>query len=352
MRGALSLKRPVSEDEALIYVLYGEDDFTIGERLARIKRECNLGDMEGPNLLRIEGNRATLPEILAACNTVPFLAPRRMVIVEGLLARLAGEGERSGKRKKKTTPGGGEGSDAGGAFVEALRTIPMSTVLVMVEGKMEKTNPLLKALSPIAEVIEHSLPDIRGPELPEWVRSRARGYGSEISPQAVKLLIEFIGNDLRVLSQEIEKLSLYAAGRRVEESDVRLLVSCVREANIFVMVDAIVERRAAVASRLMHQLLSDGAPPSYLLHMIVRQFRFLVQIRELLTKGVPPASIGGAVGLTSQFALRKAVEQAQAYSMPRLVESYRKLLDADIAIKTGALDAEVALDLTVTDLCR
>lgn len=333
----------------MIYVLHGEDDFTVGERLGRIRHECRLGDTESANVLRIDGSRCTPDEILAACNTVPFLAPRRMVIVQGLMGHLA-------RREKERKPRKGARREAGGQgwemFPALVRAIPPSTVLVFVEGKLERSNPLLAALSPIAEVTECSPLDVRGPELPQWIRSRAQAHGTEISPQAVKLLIEFIGNDLRALSNEIEKLSLYTAGRRIEDSDVRLMVSQVREANIFVMVDAIVERRPAIASRLAHQLLEDGSPPSYLLHMIVRQFRFLIQIRELLAKGTPIGSIGVGIGLTSQYALRKAVEQAQAYPMPRLQESYRKLLDADLAIKTGTLDADLALDLAISELCR
>lgn len=338
-----------SGEAALIHVLHGEDDFTIGERLAQIKRECHLGEMESANLLRIEGGRCTPEEVLAACNTVPFLAPKRLVIVEGLCGQFARR-EREGKQRKGSKRG--LGGQTWEKFPMQLRGIPPSTVLVFVEGKLEKTNPLLAALSAVGEVTECSPLDVKGPELPRWIRSRALACGSEISPQATKLLIEFIGNDLRVLSHEVEKLSLYAAGRRIEESDVRLLVSHVREANIFTMVDAIVERRAAVASRLVHQLLDDGSPPSYLLHMITRQFRFLIQIRDLLAKGIPPGSIGVTIGLTSQYALRKAVEQAQAYPMPRLQEAYRALLKADMAIKTGSLDAEIALELVIADLCR
>lgn len=333
----------------MIHILHGEDDFTIGERLAEIQRECHLGAMESANVLRIEGSRCTPEEILAACHTVPFLAPRRMVIVQGLLGYRWG-------REKERKPRKGSRREVGGraweTFAAQLRGIPPSTVLVFVEGKLEKTNPLLAALSALAEVTECSPLDTRGPELPRWIRSRARVYGSEISPQAVELLIEFIGNDLRVLSHEIEKLSLYAAGRRIEESDVRLLVSQVREAGIFGMVDAIAERRGTVASHLVHQLLDDGSPPSYLLHMIVRQFRFLIQIRELMARGMPPGAIGVTIGLTSGYALRKAVEQARAYPMPRLQEAYRRLLEADMAIKTSSLDAGLALELAIADLCR
>lgn len=330
----------------MIYIAHGEDDFAIKELVAQIKQECRGAELGDSNVVRLEGSKTTPREIVAVSHTIPFLAPKRVVIVEGLLGRFEKQ-SRGGRGKAKA-----QGVKDWEALPDQLRAMPESTILVFVDGKLEKANPLLQMLSPIAKVKECVPLNVKGPELSDWVRSRSKASGCDISPRAQKLLIDLIGNDLWILSNEIEKLCLHAAGKRIEEADINVLVSYVKEANIFTMVDAIVERRLAVAFRLAHQLLADGASPTYLLHMITRQFRFLIQIKELIAQSVSAGTIGKRIGLSSGFALEKATEQAHLYSMDRLREAYRKLLDADVSIKTGALNPELALDLLITDLCK
>jgi len=330
---------------ALIHIAYGEDDFAVKDFVARIKREYGGAESGDSNTVRLEGSKTTPREIIAASHTIPFLAPKRLVIIEGLFSRFEKQ-SRGGRGKSKA-----QAMKDWETLPDQLRAMPESTILVLIDGKLDKANPLLQTLSPIASVKECVPMSVKGPELGAWVRSRAKASGCDISPRAQRLLIDLIGNDLWILSNEIEKLCLYTGGKRIEESDINLLVSYVKEANIFTMVDAIVERRLAVASRLAHQLLDDGASPTYLMHMVTRQFRFLIQMKELMTQNVPAGAIGKRIGLSSGFALEKTTEQAHLYSMDRLREAYRKLLDADVSVKTGALNPVLALDLLITELC-
>jgi DNA polymerase-3 subunit delta len=227
--------------------------------------------------------------------------------------------------------------------------MPQSTVLVLIDGKLSRANPLLKKLSPLASVREYTPP--KGMELENWIHARVAKNGHMISPAALRLLVNLIGNNLWILSSEIEKLSVHAGGRRIEEADVNSLVSYARESNVFAMVDAIVQRRSEVASRLIHQLLDEGSPPPYLLYMITREFRLLVQARRLMADHMPANAIGTRIGETTRWRLEKVLRQAGGYSVERLEESYRKLLHTDLSIKSGTVDGAVALHLLITDLC-
>lgn len=329
----------------MIYVLYGEDDFTVKETLDRIREESGGAELAGGNVVRFDAARVSAAEVVAACNTISFLSPKRLVVVEGLLGIVEGSGKGGRGRKRAKAPDGWE------SFANDVSAMPESTVLVLVDGNVSKTNHLVKQLMPIAEVKECRPPVVRSRELEDWVRSRAKSGGCDISPKAVRLLIDLIGNNLWVLSSEIEKLSVHANGGRIEEAHVRDLVSLAREANVFHMVDAIVEGRHRVASSLAHQLMVDGAAPPYLLFMITRQFRLLVEARDMMSRGEPAGAVGKRLGLASGFVLDKTLEQARQYSMARLENTYRRLLDADLSIKRGTMDGELALDVLITDLC-
>jgi DNA polymerase-3 subunit delta len=167
----------------------------------------------------------------------------------------------------------------------------------------------------------------------------------------VRLLTEIAGDNLWTLANELEKLSLYAGERRIEEEDVKRLTSYTREANVFAMVDAIVERRASAAMQTLQQLLSDGMAPPYLLVMITRQLRLMVQAKEMVDQKTPISRMTEELGVSPYYPIERLLKQTSGYSMPRLIEVYRKLLDTDIAIKTGKWKGELALELLIAEVC-
>lgn len=313
----------------MLYILFGADDFSMREELEKIKE--GLGDKEllASNITVFEGHQLKLSQLIDVCSAMPFFGSHRLVIVEGLLGRFEeGEG-----RSLKDLVGG----------------MPETTVLVLIDGQIKRDNPLLKELAPQAKVKEFPL--LRGAALHGWIQRRVAKGGGTISPQAVRLLAALVGENLWVLASEIEKLLLYTYGRRIEEGDVREVVSYAREASVFTMVDALIEGRASTAARLLHQLLEEGATAPYLLVMITRQLRLLVQAKELTLKGVPASLIKDRLGLASDYTLTKALQQSKRYSMRRLEQVYRKLLETDLAIKRGIWKGELALDLLVAELC-
>ncbi len=328
----------------MLHILYGEDDFTTRELLREIKAECGGHELGEANITSLDGAKMTLDELLAACNTISFLAPKRLVIVEGLLRRFE-----QGSKRRSDKSLSGEVKDWL-PLVDQVPHFPKSTILVLIEGNLNTANPLLKALTPVA-TIKKCIPP-KGQELQNWIRSRVQAKGGKISPQAVRFLADLIGNNLWVLSSEIEKLCVHAGDRHIETDDIHQLVSYAKESNIFQMVDAIVLGRMKVSSLLMHRLIDDGSAPPYLLYMITRQFRLLIQARTLLAQGETSRKVGEKLGLRSEFVLDKTLEQARGYSLERLEGAYRKLLKTDLAIKTGTMEGELALDLLVADLCQ
>lgn len=333
----------------MIYVFCGSDSFTLHEALAELKAELDGNGMLATNTATFEGGQVRPDELLAVCGTAPFMGAHRLVLVEGLLARF--EPPRGRRRA-----GGGQAATAGrkpdlGPWHDlpvALESLPPSTTLVFVEADVSQGNPLLKLLSSLAQVRRFDSPAQR--DLPGWIQARARREGVDISPAAARLLADLVGSDLWALSQELGKLALYAAGRQVEEEDVRVLVVAARETSVFALVDAVVESRPDQALRLLEQLLDRGAAPTYLLAMITRQYRNLLLTKEMMSERLPQPEIGQRLGISSPFALGKVLEQARRYPPARLVTSYRRLLEADASIKTGLYRDELALELLVAEL--
>ena len=330
-----------------MYILSGQDDYSLSQSLEEIKRGIGNQALLEANTTTLDGQQLTLDQLRSVCETAPFLAERRLVIVNRLLERFEPRGK---PRRQKKIAHVTDKQDEYKSFGSYIAQIPDTTLLVLIEGRIASNNPLLKELSDKAETRSFLL--LREARLRQWIQRRVTEEGSSISPQAVDLLAKLIGSDLWSVSNEIDKLVLFTSGRRIEEEDVKVVVSYAQQANVFAMVDAILEFKAGVAEQSLQQLLQRGAAPAYLLVMLSRQVQMIVRAKELRKQGKPRLEIQNRLGLTSEFALGKTLEQADRYPLGRVKEVYHKLLETDLAIKTGKYEGELALNILVAELAQ
>ena len=330
----------------MLHILIGEDNYSLRQALEEIKK--SIGDPASlmPNTTVIEGAKVTPEQLRSACETVPFLADKRLVIVEGLLERF----EPKGRAKKRKSPRQPDRFEDYQPVVQGIKNLPPFTEMVIIGGDIKAANPLLLELSALAKV--RKFPLLKRDEMGRWIEQRvALQAKGGISRKAVDLMVRLVGNDLWTMSNEIDKLVLFTGGSSIEEADVRAVVSHAQETNIFNMIDAIMESRVSVAQELLQELFHQGMEPAYILVMLARQVRIIFQVREMRDRGTSRGVIQTRLGLTSDFVLRKAWEQADKYSPARLIEVYHKLLEADIAIKTGKYHTpELVLDILVAEL--
>jgi len=331
----------------LLYILHGEDDFSRHQALEEIKK--SIGDQTAltANTTVFDGPRVTVDQLRSACGAMPFLAERRLVLINGLLERF--EPRLKSRRGKKNSSVSNR-QDEYKPLVEYLSQPPDSTILVLIDGKIKSQNPLLRELSARARVM--SFPLLRDVKLRQWVQKRVQEKRGTISDQAVDLLAQFVGGNLWTMAGEIDKLILFTSGRRIEEDDVRRVVSYVQEASVFSMVDAILAFRAARAEQLLEQLLQKGESAAGLLVMLTRQVRLIVLIKELRSQRKSELQIMDRLRIDKEFVFRKALEQEGRHSSARLKEVYHQLLEADLSIKTGKYEPELALNILTAELCQ
>ncbi|MDA0264527.1 MAG: DNA polymerase III subunit delta [Chloroflexi bacterium] len=333
-----------------VHLLHG-DSFLVPQRLSELIVESGAADVLDANRHRMIGSQTKPGELLSMCNALPFMDDYRLVIVEGLL----GTAEPKGRSARRGPAGGATGGSTKETSVasqwkalgDAIPQMPDTTVLVFTDGVIKATNPMLRMLKPLAN--DEDLPAPKGEELARWVKSAAEERGAFISPAAIRSITDLVGSDLWTLTQELEKLSLYCAGRQIEESDVNEMVSQVREASIFAAIDAMIDGRPGVALRLLHRLKEDGQDASQIIGMVERQLRLLALARDSIDRGLPQSEMRGRLGTTSDFVVRKTTEQARRHPMPDIITRYNRLLETDLAIKRGKLAPDLALELLAGD---
>ena len=359
----------------MLYVLHGEDEFTRSEELAKLRQKLGDPTIASLNTTMLNGRDLSLAALLQACNAMPFMSERRLVIVQDFWSRFELPKERKPKERKpkerqpeerqpeepqpeERRP---EISAADAAFIkgllEYLPHMPESTRLVFSESRNledpKARNPAFVQLRADQKRIYHkAFPAPKSHELPRWIAQRMTAKGGSIHPRAAQELAQLVGSNLRQLDQELEKLLAYVNYERtVTVTDVQTLVAASHTINVFALVDAMGMRQTQTAVDHLHALLEAGAAPLYLLSMIERQFRILLQIKELREQGANIDAMQKTLGIRHEFIIEKSLRQAQHFSMARLESIYNHLAEVEQAIKTGEIADVLALDLLVVELC-
>jgi DNA polymerase III subunit delta len=348
----------------MFYLLHGDDEFGSREHLKKLRQQ---GDFQY-NQDTYNGAEVDLKTLIITSNTFPFLSEQRLVVVEGLPKKKRGEvstepaaspspvaeeapGEAGKKGKAKRSKKSSKSvtlTRAGfeKALAEHVAEMPDTTVLILLlEEILEGSNPLLKAAEQHGKVFQSTLP--KGAALENWIGKRAKATNVKIQPEAVSLLANFVGNNLRMLANELDKLATYAGpGNTIRAEDVRLLCAQVQEARIFDLTDALAQRNRKQALNIMHDLLSDGEPPLKLISTITSQVRSLLLVKELAQKGMRSGQIAATLGM-APFIAEKALRQVGNFNNSQLEGAYHQLMATDAALKRSKLTPEMALDLLV-----
>lgn len=332
----------------MFYIFSGPDDYSIARSIDEIKKDIDDQAMFPMATTKLDGQQLTPEQLQIACSGATLLNEKQLVVIQGLLTRFQSAGggqQRQRKGARNTGP-----QDDHQSFSSIINQISEGTVLVLVEEGIENDNPLFKALA--GRAVVRSFPMLRDSRLRHWIDEQVSNDGGSISQRAIELLVRLVGNNLWIMSGEISKLILYTGGRRIEEVDVRSVVGYVQQANVFTMIDAIIEYNGRKAMQSLSELVQTGATSSYLLAMLSRQVRLIIRARELTRQKKTRAEIQRALGLVSEYALRIALEQARKYTLKRLKHIHQKLLEADLAIKTGKYSEELALNILVAELSQ
>ena len=332
----------------MLYVLHGADEFRMSEALHAIRSELDTDGSLATNTTTIPGRNLSPEELIQHGSALPFLAPARLVVVEGLISALGG---RRGV------------VDTWQPFLDFLPHMPETNHLVLMEPPPKRDDrdgtgrsPLVTALKQrpnvrVMEFVELKTWARGGPsEVAQWLQDRAVRRGVSIEPAAIEELAELIGADLRALASELDKLAAYTAGRTITAEDVRALTPLVREERVFDVVDAIVEGHAGIALRSLRRLFEEeSSSPGFIQFMLHRQLRLLVRATEMLEARASQEEIASATNVRG-FPLTKLMRQARATHRGAAEAALHIAESTDHAVKTGRLAEDLALELLVVQM--
>jgi len=300
-----------------VYLLYGDNSLAISETLAGL--EAKLGPSAEFNIHRLSGKAIDIEQLRAACNALPFLSSRRLIVVEQAENIAAKEAD---------------------AFMRLLDELPDTAALVFIEQVQadgRRGNKRASFLRTWAEghpekSYVRAFMNPRGSAFIDWLSERSQG---RIEQDAAQLLSHYVEEDPLLAEQELQKLLNFVDDkRRIAVEDVERLTPDRGHLDIFSVVDKL---GFGTLPRL--QRLLEDQDPAYVFLMLVRQFRLMILARRAIEIGEDPV----ASMKVPAFVARKVSAQSKQFSMSELKGIYQRLLDLDVSVKHG--EADLALDL-------
>ncbi len=316
----------------MIVVLEGKDEYRLSERVSEFRLTVTPPEMSDINTTMLDGNIVTIEELLTSLSTVPFMADRRLVVVEGLLNRLGGSKKDLGEWLN---------------FPDLLKDLPPTANLLLIEREPIPSNKLLSTILRLGQVEKFS--PLRHRDLLDWINARCSKLGLEIERTAVALIADSVGSELRVIDSELNKIKTYSRGRLITREDITLMVPYVRQQNVFRVVDSVIEGRTRDALNASSMLIGLGESPSGIVRMIERQLRFLILAKHLLSRKIPTGDIGKHINL-SGYPLQKTLEMERKISQVRIMSMHDNLLKSNIRVREGKLTEQESFDLLISEL--
>ena len=217
--------------------------------------------------------------------------------------------------------------------------------LVLVHGGGPKGSGLLNRLRKLPTVSEHKSEAVKGRGLGEFVQSEARRHGSRIDPDAVELLVDAIGSDLRALAAGVEQLTQDFPGQALTRELVTPYFSGRADVKGYEIADHALHGRTATALTELRWALETGVTGPAITGSFASAVRSLARFKGA-PRGMRDADLAREVG-TPPWKLRQLREQARGWDEEGLATAVRAVARADAAVKGAAADAAFALERMV-----
>lgn len=304
-----------------VYLLYGEEEYLKKQYRDRLKNAI-VGD-DTMNYSYYDSDNASVKDIIDVCETMPFFAQKRLVVMEN-----------TGFLKSSNEE-----------LADYIKHIPDYLIIVMVEKEVDKRNKVYKAIDAVGYVCEMK-PQTTA-TLEKWIAGLLAKDSLRISRDACDLILDKTGAGMDYIKQETEKLASYCQGREVVTvEDVEKVCATQTTSHIFDMISAIANKKQQQALDLYYDLLELKEPPMRILYLIVRQFNGILQVKDLMSRGVSGKEIASRIG-AAPFVTGKYQAQAKYFEMSTLLDALNECARTEEAVKQGRLNDRLGVELII-----
>ena len=314
---------------APVFLFIGEEDYLREEAVRLIISRGIDPETTDFNLDILYGNETDGTKILQIASSYPFMGERRLVIVKDLQRMKPGCIETINRYIKKPSP---------------------TTCLVLTATSLNFRLKHNKALKQLATIVEFK--PLYDRNIPGWLKKYLKRKHYEITDEAIRILHENVGNSLRFLVNELEKVFLNIENRKqITADDIRHVVGLSRGFSVFELSDFIGKKDIKSALLTTSRMLELGESPIGILTMLTRYFGILLKVKHCKNAGLPPSQMASVAGVPPYF-LKDYLAQAGNFPTKQIQKSFHLLLQTDIDLKTSAQKPQLLFELLMYNLIK
>ncbi|MFP8488380.1 DNA polymerase III subunit delta [Gracilimonas sp. Q87] len=310
-----------------VYFLCGEEEFYLDQLLDQFSKVISP-EQKDFNYDLLYGQDITPAKALSIARSFPMMAEKRILIIRNFMQLKKGGEE--------------DGSPSGhiNDFVEYFKNPNPTTLLVLFDEKKPAGNTKIgKTLKSCNHCGFFEFERMADYLIPDWVIDWVRSHHSKnIEPAAAQLLSQFVGNNLQLLSTEIDKVCTFVdTSDTITEADVKKIIGSYREFTAIELKEAIIDRNMEQALYISEQMLqhtkSDTGELIRLVGFFTSVFTNVWQILRLSEKGIAKNQIQNELGIGSGWYFNKLWDDASNFRYAEMPRIFEALLDADRSIK-------------------
>ena len=325
------------------YLFYGKEYYLIENAIKEIKLTLNDGMIDF-NLDIIDGREIALDQLISSIETLPFMDDRKIVILKDF-ELLKGKKKNFSDEDEKY-------------FTEYIDNIPQTTTLVfIVYGDIDKRKSLVKKISKNGIVFNcDKLSDM---DLFKWVKKKFDNKNVLIDNAQIMYFINQEGyldksseKTLSDLENEINKISSFVGKEnKVTNEIIDQLSQKKVENDIFKLIDYIGQKNSSDAMKILNDMLYEGESVFGIFSMIARQFKVIMQVRQLQIQGHTSKSIAERLKL-HPFVVGKALKQTKNFSDEIIIDILNSILESDFKIKNGLVRDTLSIEMLISKYCK
>ena len=304
----------------MVYLLFGTKDYSINNEIKKICK--NIDDM---NISRYDLNNDLTSLVIEDAKTISLFGDKKIVIADNANMFTASTSKDSE------------------LIEDYLKNINEYTDLIFIvhSDKIDARKKITKAIKEKGKIIEFN-DDLDAVSL---IRRLFKDYNIEYSD--IKLLIDRVGNNPLIITNEINKIKIYKGNdKNITSEDILNLTNKIIEIDVFKLIDYIVRKDKENALELYNEMLKVNEEPIKIIVILANQFRIMYQSKELLKKGYSEKDIASILKI-HPYRVKLAIQNSRNYTSEMLLKYLNDLADIDIGIKTGTINKDLALELFI-----
>ena len=327
----------------MIIFIYGPDTYRSRQKLNELKDKfISEVDASSNSLIVIDGKTTNLKEISEKINTGSLFVKKRMVVIEDILEnkseKLFSDLALFLKKRSEATS-----SDEDNIII--FRDSDLNNK----DRKLKKDGQKLFAYLASQKYVQE-FKNLSSPQLVDFIREAVKKLDRKIEMAAINTLITRTNSDLWRISSELHKLAMaISSGEEISNQAVKNQVAGIYDENIFNLTDAISARNKKTALTLLEEQYLAGVSEDYILVMLIRQFKILLQIKSAAAANLSATQIASQLKI-NPYVIRKSLPQISSFTLEVLKDYLNQLIALDFANKTGQKEIKAELALFVAKL--